>query len=264
MDQAESTTDGTQKLMELGNLIDDDKAQINELNKTSKNVSLLVNEGLNIVKSLNESSKANSKASKKVYDTILKTDKSSNKIGEASNLIASIADQTNLLALNAAIEAARAGEYGRGFSVVAEEIRKLAEQSMASTKDIDNMINELRNDVKTAVQDVEAAETITIKQEEKVTETYNKYEQIAFSMKLSEQAVVALNQTSRQMEVMKSQVQDILQGLSAVAEENAASTEQASAAMQEQTSGIEQIASSSNMLSTIAIELLERLKKFIL
>lgn len=263
MDQAESTADGARRLVELGDLIDDDKAQINELNKASENVSLLVDEGLSIVKALNENSKANSDASKKVYETILKTDKSSDKIGEASNLIASIADQTNLLALNAAIEAARAGEYGRGFAVVADEIRKLAEQSMASTKDIDMMINELRNDVKTAVQNMEVAEAITVKQEQRVAETYNKYEQIAHSMKLSEQAVAALNQTSKQMEVKKVQVQDILQTLSAVAEENAASTEQTSAAMQEQTSGIEHIASSSDTLSITAVELMDILKKFL-
>lgn len=262
MEQAQSTTDGAEKLMELGDLIDDDKAQIIELNKASENVSKLVNEGLDIIKVLNENSKANSQASKKVYDTILKTDKSSNRIGEASNLIASIADQTNLLALNAAIEAARAGEYGRGFSVVAEEIRKLAEQSMSSTKDIDLMISELRNDVQTAVQNMEKAEAITLRQEESVNDTYKKYEQIAISMEASEQAVNALNETSRQMEIKKNEVQDILQSLSAVAEENAASTEEASAAMQEQTAGIEHIASSSNVLSTTASDLMEKLKKF--
>jgi len=261
-EQAESTTSGAEKLMTLGGIIEDDKKNIYHLMEATISVSNSIKDGLNIVEELESKTKANGEASRIVYESILRTNESSSKINEASRLIASIADQTNLLALNAAIEAARAGEHGKGFAVVAEEIRKLAEQSNNSTKNIDEMVKKLIKDAETAVKKMEEAGNIVKEQEKSVDLTRDKFNEISSAMKQAEEMATMIEKASRIMDEQKNQVQDVIQSLSAVAEENAASTEEASAAIEEQTASIEEISNASENLSELAIKLRQLIKQF--
>ena len=121
----------------------------------SKNAGNLAINGGNVVKNTIEGMNKIAEVVKKSADTVIKLGKSSDEIGEIIQVINDIADQTNLLALNAAIEAARAGEQGRGFAVVADEVRKLAERTSKATKEIATMIRQIQTDTHGAVESMQ-------------------------------------------------------------------------------------------------------------
>jgi methyl-accepting chemotaxis protein len=106
-----------------------------------------------LIKGVNESAQANLESAKMVGEL----ERQSEEIGKIVHAVARIADQTNLLALNAAIEAARAGEHGKGFAVVADEVRNLAEMSEKSARGIQEVVNEIQTQVKVVASDTEAA-----------------------------------------------------------------------------------------------------------
>lgn len=261
-DQARNTEEGSSKAILLGEIIEKDQGYMRNLNNVSNKVAGVVNEGLKEIDNLSNITEESNGAIKEIYEVIFKTNESSNRIGQASSVIASIADQTNLLALNAAIEAARAGDAGRGFAVVAEEIRKLAEQSSTSTKAIDEVVNELQSNAQDAVKTIERVSTISKEQTISVMNSKDKYMLIAEAMKEAEQGVKLLNGSGEEMEKMKDEILNTLENLSAIAEENAAATQQATASMEEQSASVEEIASSSESLSNLAQKLYLIIMKF--
>lgn len=261
-EQAENTEEGSSKADLLGEVIEKDQKNLSDLNKATERVEEVLEQGLIEIEHLSEKTEENNKASKEIHEVILKTNESSTKIGEASSVISSIAEQTNLLSLNAAIEAARAGEAGKGFAIVAEEIRKLAEQSEASTKNIDQMVQELQENSQEAVETIIKMSKVIKEQTDRVINSKNNFLLIREAILESSKIVKQLNCSGQEMSTMKNEIQDTLQNLSAIAEEYSAATQQVTTTMEEQTESAGNIAKSSEDLAQLAQNLQELINKF--
>lgn len=260
--QASDIEMGSEKVNQLGENIEANQGNIDSLNQSFQTVGKAVNEGLEIVEDLTKITGNTMQAIDEVHERVLKTNDSAREIGEASNVIAAISDQTNLLALNAAIEAARAGEHGRGFAVVAEEIRKLAEQSSQSTKNIDDVVQTLQNNSNEVVETMKSVSDISKIQATSVGKSKEQYTMISQAIGQSNKVINELNLSGEKMMVMKTEIVDMLMNLSSIATENAASTEEIIATVDEQTAHIESVANLGVNISKTSEKLDRSCEKF--
>lgn len=262
MEQADNTTSGLDRAAQLSQKISVNHQHMVRLNEVTGRVTGLIQEGLKDIETLTHLTEDNNSATQKACSIMDKMKKSSGQIGEASRIITDIAKNTNLLALNASIEAARAGDAGRGFAVVAEEIQKMADQSADSARYIEEIIYELHKNIAQVVDSMNSILTTSEKQYQGVTGTWLKYRIISEAMIKSEQAVSELNASEEDMKIANDEIREMLQALTAIAEQNAAGTEQAVARMEEQAASIQVVADISNRLNELSDGLRATVLKF--
>lgn len=260
--QAMDTEKGAQHINDLGKLVEQNQDNLKNLNDSTVEVGRLKDEGFQTLEGLVEKTASSNRATADIQNVIISTNKSAEKIGNASNMIKSIAEQTNLLALNAAIEAARAGDAGRGFAVVAEEIRKLAEQSNGFTEDIAIIVTDLNSKTQQAVITMEEVSNIAKLQSESVGQTNDKFIGISKAIENMNNIINRINKSGEEMMEKNHIVVEIINNLSAISEENAAGTEQAAASVEEQTATMAEIANASDALDELAREMQESISKF--
>lgn len=186
----------------------------------------------------------------------------SNEIGNIVEVITGIAEQTNLLALNAAIEAARAGEQGRGFAVVADEVRKLAAQSSESAKQITELISSIQRETAKAVHSMDAGTKQFHEGIQTVTTAGLSFENIMRAVNDVANQIQEVSASTQQMSAGTEQVMQAVKTIESVAAESVASTQNVSAATEEQLATMDEIASASAALSKMAAELQSAISKF--
>jgi methyl-accepting chemotaxis protein len=246
----------------LGDIVHKNTNNAKDLEYASQVIRSASQEGLNTVNHLAEITRNNKNAFHTIFDTIDTTNQKASTIGEASSMISAIAGKTKMLALNAAIEAARAGEAGRGFAVVAEEIRKLSEQSATSTKVIDTMLEELKNNIMSASEQSVFIKEAVLRQSISVDETKEKYMVIVENLENINKAISALTLVTNDMEQSRSHVMDIGSNISAISEEYAASTQETSATTEEVLAAMTSINEIGEEVDIMVNELKDLINKF--
>jgi methyl-accepting chemotaxis protein len=186
----------------------------------------------------------------------------SSEIGQIVDTISSISEQTNLLALNAAIEAARAGEHGRGFAVVADEVRKLAESSQEAAQRIASLITETRRDTDNAVAGMKAGSEEVRVGTENIMSMGESFRRI---IEIVEDVSAQVQEISQAISGMAESGQEIVAHIRTIEDTSRSAAEEAetvSAATEEQSASVQEIAHASNSLAKMAMELQAEVQKF--
>lgn len=260
--QAEETENATRHVDDVRVMIDGIVENIGILTKSSEEMGKSGAEATKILGELNNSNLKTTDAIKKIAKQTEETNESVKSISQAAEVITSIAEETNLLALNASIEAARAGEHGKGFAVVADSIQKLAEQSNNSAREIMEIIGALIQESEKTVEIMKEVNAIVEEEGEKVGETKNIIGQVADEIKNSLSEIDAVNEKAGAIKAASAEISTVIQGLSAISEENAAATEETNASVEELNAMMQELSQQATSLSATADHVQELMAQF--
>ncbi len=260
--QSEDLINVADILNEFSNKLSGMVSEIQIVDSNSREISLMAKESSSEMNKLNESVTKVGNSFKTFNGKIVNLGKDVNGINEFTNIINSIAEQTNLLALNAAIEAARAGEAGRGFSVVADEIRKLAEQSQISSESISRLINEISKNTDVIVQDSVEMDAELINQVKIINSSILSFKKIIEAVNEVIPKIQTVKNSAESIDKDKNDILVRVDGVSSVSLEVSASSQEISASSEEMNASTEEVAASSQILSTMTKEMLEEVNKF--
>lgn len=260
--QADETQKANNEMTNIGKAIDYTFTNVESLTASAQKMTELNTTANTTLSELLEVSKKTKESVDIVQEQTNITNQSALQIQAATDLIADIASQTNLLSLNASIEAARAGEHGRGFAVVAEEIRILADQSKESANTINAIVNNLINNSNTSVNTMSQVAENILNQNEKLDSTKNMFTTLDGEINEVGTSIKKITTLINHLAKMKEKVLNSVENLAAIAQENAASTEETSASMIELSKIVADCTLATEDIVTLAEELAANTKQF--
>lgn len=260
--QAQSTADANDEVEQLAEHLSVSKGKMDIIADKSQNTEQLSKQGVAILTELTDKAqKAKSNATESIT-TMSEMVKSLEKINYISDAIADITSQTNLLSLNASIEAARAGEAGRGFSVVADEIRKLADQSSESTEEIKNILSEITANSAEVESSLKESGVIQEQQQESIQQTQKLFDEIEDAVSDLLNAIVEVEKLNVQMDAARDKVVSRMDSISSVSETSAAATEEVNASAEQVNTTMNQVTEHAKILNEIVKKLNEAIHRF--
>lgn len=235
---------------------------IEELKASTETMVASANESKREMLAMNQQMETIRASSDLSSNTLKDLSNTSQKIGKIVDVINQIANQTNLLALNAAIEAARAGEAGKGFTVVSEEIRNLAEQSVRSAEDITKLIQETQEKSQVAIIAIDASSSEVDKGQQIVERVGHTFETIGNTINENQQLFSQLESAMSELNDSFYHTITLVNDIEFIAEGTAANTEEVAASTEEQMASIQQITASIEQLNNMVGELNDLIAQF--
>ena len=263
-DQAEDILVAAEEVSKISDLIEENNVSLTNLKDGSAEMKLTSQNAIEILNSLSQMSETTEAAISLINEKMDMTNKATEEIAVATDLITNIASQTNLLAINASIEAARAGDSGRGFAVVAEEIKMLSDQSEQSASKIRDIISSLISTVGEANEAVKNVSDIITRQNKDIEDTEKAFSRVMSCVKKSEQQVEEISNKNDVLGEAKDTITELISNLSAIAQENAAMSCESNLSMEDLGREMTSIMSEIDKTSQVAEELTANMGKFII
>lgn len=263
-DQAEDILVAAEEVSKISDLIEENNVSLANLKDGSAEMELTSQNAIEILNSLSQMSETTEAAISLINEKMDMTNKATEEIAVATDLITNIASQTNLLAINASIEAARAGDSGRGFAVVAEEIKMLSDQSEQSASKIRDIISSLISTVEEANKAVKNVSDIITRQNKDIEDTEKAFSRVMSCVKKSEQQVEEISNKNDVLGEAKDTITELISNLSAIAQENAAMSCESNLSMEDLGREMTSIMSEIDKTSQVAEELTANMEKFII
>ncbi|OAS21092.1 methyl-accepting chemotaxis protein [Paenibacillus oryzisoli] len=261
-EQAMKTESSSMLIAELEEEIRDINAYTHEMKRSSDAAAFDTQQGTASVQALKASTAQSQLLLEKVDAAMQTLSASSKQIGAIVRSIMEISTQTNVLALNAAIEAARAGVHGRGFSVIAEEVRELSLQTNGSSKTISGIIGTLQGQIQELQLSLVDARESALTQSSHVEMTFGSFHRIEQSTLVIREQIEQIHQKIEQAQSKNDHLVDSVQFVAAIAQETAAGVEEVNSTSIEQDASIRRIAEESDDILELAQQLFEEISKF--
>lgn len=260
--QTEDSVQTSQNVVEMGEMIEYNNAEVTKINETSNYIMKLSEEAMFHFNDLNKMMNHVREAIYFLSEQTSLTSDSVIRISSATEIIASIASQTNLLSLNASIEASRAGEMGNGFAVVATEIQKLSQQSKTAAEEIKDIVADLNKHSSHVVNRMEETRIAVEKHTEDIAKTNKKVRDVNDGVGEMVRGMKEIMEESKKLEEIRINTIAIVQNSAAASEENLASVEEIMAGIAKVYTDIEKITENVKMLNVHSVEMKERIKVF--